>query len=85
MRHAKVFGAPNPAGFVKQIKLLDKTLELPEAAKQAVSTIARGTNELLRAIGIHSGSLDNLGHPFTHILGEMFYTIGSAAIRRLRR
>jgi catalase len=73
--NAKVFGAPNPAGFLDQIKLLDKTLEFPELVKQTVSTVARGTNAVLRTIGIHSGSLDNLGHPYTHILGETFSTI----------
>jgi catalase len=73
--NAKAFGAPDPAGFLAQIKLLDKTLEYPEGVKQAVSTVARGTNTILRAIGIHSGSLDNIGHPFTHILGETFCTI----------
>lgn len=73
--NAKVFGAPNAAGFLQQIKLLDKTLELPETVKQSVSTVARGANAVLRTIGIHSGSLDNLGHPYTHILGETFSTI----------
>jgi hypothetical protein len=71
----KVFGAPDPAGFLAQIKLLDKTLEYPDALKQAVSTVARGTNAILSAIGVHSGLLDNLGHPYTHILGETFSTI----------
>lgn len=73
--NAKVFGSPNPAGFLKQLQILDKTLELPETVKQVVSTVARGTNLALRAIGIHSGSLDNLGHPYTHILGESFSTL----------
>lgn len=39
-----------------------------------VSTIARGANEALR-VGVHSGALDNLGHPYTHILGESFSSI----------
>ena len=73
--NAKAFGAPNAAGFLEQIKLLDKTLEFPEGVKQAVSTVARSTNSILRAIGIHSGSLDNIGHPYTHILGETFSTV----------
>jgi catalase len=73
--NAKVFGAPDPAGFLDQFKILDKTLEAPDAVKQAVSTVARGANALLRTVGIHSGSLDNLGHPYTHILGETFSTV----------
>jgi len=73
--NAKAFGAPNPAGFLELIKLLDKTLELSETVKLAVSTVARGTNAVLRSIGVHAGALDNLGHPFTHILGETFSTV----------
>jgi hypothetical protein len=73
--NAKAFGAPDPAGFLEQLKVLDKTLEYPETVKQVVSTIARGTNLALRAIGIHSGALDNLGHPYTHMLGETFTTV----------
>lgn len=73
--NAKAFGAPDAAGFLKQIKTLDKTLEYPESLKQAVSTGARATNAVLGVIGIHSGSLDQLGHPYTHILGETFSTI----------
>ena len=73
--NAKAFGVPDPAGFLQLVKLLDKTLEYPEVLKQLVSTVARGTNELLRAVGIHSGPLDNIGHPYTHILGETFSTV----------
>jgi len=73
--NAKAFGTPNAAGFLQQIKLLEKTLEYPESVKQAVSTVARGANTILRAVGIHSGPLDNLGHPYTHILGETFSTV----------
>jgi len=50
-------------------------LNVAEGVKQAVSTVARSTNTILSAIGIHSGSLDNIGHRYTHILGETFYTI----------
>lgn len=73
--NSKVFGAPDPAGFLKQIKQLDSTLEVSETIKQAVSTVARGTNAALRAVGIHSGTLDQLGHPYNHPLGETFSTV----------
>jgi catalase len=73
--NAKAFGAPDPAAFLGQIKLLDKTLELPETVKQVVSTVARGVNVGLRAVGVHAGALDNLGHPYTHPLGETFSTV----------
>jgi hypothetical protein len=71
----KAFGAPDPAGFVKQLQLLDKTLELSETVKQAVSTVVRGTNALFSAVGVHSGALNALGHPYTHILGHTFTTV----------
>lgn len=73
--NAKAFGAPDPAGFLQQIKILDKTLELPETAKQVVSTVVRGVNLGLRAIGVHAGALDNLGHPYTHPLGETYSSV----------
>lgn len=72
---ADVFGAPDPAGFLKQIKLLDKTLEVPEEVKHAVSVGARATNAVLGVVGLHSGTLENIGAPAVHILGESFTTI----------
>jgi hypothetical protein len=72
---AKALGVPDPAGFLKQIQILDKTLELSEPVKQAVSTLVRGTNVAFGAVGIHSGALDALGHLYTHILGETYTTI----------
>lgn len=73
---AKAFGAPDPAGFLKLVQLLDKTLEVSEPVKHAVSTLVRGTNAAFGAVGIHSGALDALGHPYTHILGETYTTVG---------
>jgi hypothetical protein len=73
--NAKSFPVPGPAGFLEQIKLLDKTLELPETVKQAVSTVARGANAIFSAVGVHNATLDSLGHPYTHILGETFSTV----------
>ncbi len=72
---ADVFGAPDPAGFLQQIKLLDKALEIPEGVKHAVSLGARATNAALGVVGIHSGTLENIGAPAVHILGESFTTI----------
>jgi hypothetical protein len=72
---AKAFGVSDAAGFLGQLKLLDKTLELSEPVKQTVSTIARGTNTVLGIAGVHSGALDALGHLYTHILGETYSTV----------
>jgi len=75
--NAKVFGAADPAAFLAGLKTLDKTLEYPDALKQAVSTASRLVNLALRAVGVHSGLLDSFGHPFTHILGETYSTVGA--------
>ncbi len=71
----KALSAPNPAAFLDQVKLVDKTLEVSSSVKQAVSTAARGANVAFNAIGVHSGTLDSLGHPYTHILGETYSTV----------
>lgn len=72
---ADVFGAPDPKGFLKQLQGLDKTLEFPEGVKHAVSFVAREANQALRAVNLHSGTLDNIGYPAVHPLGETFTTV----------
>ena len=70
-----VFAAPDPAGFLKGIKQLDETLTLPEGVKHVVSVAARATNAVLGVVGLHSGQLEGIGAPATHILGESFSTV----------
>lgn len=69
------FAAPDPAGFLKGIKQFDETLTLPEGAKTVVSAVARGTNAVLKAVGMGSPTLEGIGAPATHILGESFSTV----------
>ena len=73
--NADVFGAPSPKEFLKQLKGLDKTLEVSEGVKHAVSATARVANEALRAVHVHVGALDQIGHPATHPLGETYTTV----------
>ncbi len=73
--NANAFGAPDPAGFLKQIKLFDKNLETPEGVKHAVSVAARATNAVLKAVHLESATLEGIGAPATHILGESFSTV----------
>jgi catalase len=73
--NANAFAAPDPAGFLKTLKLLDKTLELPEGVKHAVSVAAQATNAVLKLAHIPSAALESLGAPATHILGESFSTV----------
>ena len=73
--NTNVFGAPDPAGFLKQIKLFDKNLETPEGVKHTVSVAARATNAVLKAVHLESGTLEGIGAASTHILGESFSTV----------
>ena len=72
---ADKFGAPDPAGFLKQIKLFDKNLETPESVKHAVSVTARAANATIGVVGLHSATLEGIGAPAVHILGESFTTV----------
>ncbi len=73
--NADVFGVPEPKGFLKQLEGLDKTLEVSEGVKHVVSATARVANEALRAVHLHVGALDQIGHPATHPLGETYTTV----------
>ena len=73
--NANAFSAPDPAGFLQQLKLFDKTLETSEGVKHAVSVAARATNAVLKAIHLPSATLEGIGAPATHILGESFSTV----------
>ncbi len=69
------FGAPDPAGFLKQIKLFDKNLNVSEGAKHVVSVTARAINATIGVVGLHSATLEGIGAPAVHILGESFTTV----------
>lgn len=73
--NANAFAAPDAAGFLKTLKLLDKTLELPEGVKHAVSVAAQTANAALKLVHLPSAALESLGAPATHILGESFSTV----------
>ncbi len=70
-----VFTAPDPRGFLQQIKTFDKTLETPEGVKHAVSAAARAANAVLKAVHLPSAALEGIGASATHILGESFSTV----------
>lgn len=69
------FAAPDPEGFLKQIKQFDAGLDIGEGAKEAVSTVARATNAVLKAIHLPSATLEGIGAASVHPLGESFSTI----------
>ncbi len=73
--NASTFGAPDPKDFLEQLKIFDKNLETPEGVKHAVSVAARATNAVLKAVHLPSATLEGIGAPATHILGESFSTV----------
>ncbi len=73
--NAATFPVPGPAGFLAQLRLLDKTLGVPEGVKHAVSLTARATNAVIGVAGLHSAALEGFGAPATHILGQSFTTV----------
>ncbi len=73
--NTNVFAAPDPEGFLKQIKLFDKGLEVSEGVKHAVSLTARGTNAVLKAVHLSSATLEGIGAAAVHPLGESFSTV----------
>lgn len=72
---ANAFTAPDPKGFLEQIRIFDKNLDTPEGVKHAVSVAARTTNALLKAVHLPSATLEGIGASATHILGESFSTV----------
>ena len=73
--NAKAFAAPDPKGFLEQIKIFDKNLDTSEGVKHAVSVAARATNAVLKAVHLPSATLEGIGAPATNILGESFSTV----------
>ena len=73
--NANAFTAPDPKGFLEQIKTFDKNLDTSEGLKHAVSVAARATNAVLKAVHLPSATLEGIGASATHILGESFSTV----------
>ncbi|WP_199899925.1 catalase family protein [Asaia prunellae] len=54
--------------------MIGKAASLPEGAKSAVSSLARGFNYALGHVGTQSPMADFLGHPYSHPLSEPYYS-----------
>lgn len=69
------FPAPDPAAFLKNLKLLAKTTDRAEWAKRGLSAVLRGAEKVLETAGGESATLQTLGGaPNVHPLGETYYT-----------
>ena len=74
MVNGKVFDTKDAAGFLKNITLLDKNANAPQAIKQAVSTASKLGETVLETVGLESSFLKGFGHPATNPLGETYYS-----------
>jgi hypothetical protein len=75
MVNGPAFLAPNAKKFLFSLKLLAATTDHAQGLKKLFSSVLRGTEKALEAVGGESGTLKSLGgHPETHILGETFYS-----------
>ncbi|GGF78116.1 catalase [Paracoccus acridae] len=69
------FPAPDPAAFLKNLKLLAKTTDRAEWAKRGLAAVLRGAEKALETVGGASATLQTLGGaPNVHPLGETYYT-----------
>ena len=74
--NGKVFQAPNAEKFLGSLKLLAGTTDRAEGLKVAASTVLRGVNKALHAVGIDSPTVGALGGaPNVDPLGETYYSV----------
>lgn len=75
MVNGPVFGAPTPAAFLKNLKLLAATTDKAEGLKKAWSATLRVLEGAIEAVGGSSVLLSQLGGaPEVHPLGEIFFS-----------
>jgi len=75
MVNGPVFGAPTPAKFAKNLKLLAATTDKAEGAKAALSAVLRTVESAIEAVGGSSSLVTQLGGaPEVHPLGETYFS-----------
>lgn len=67
------------AAYLKTQKLLEKHMDDPDTTMRIMAALARGGSKALHAFGIESPTIDTVGMPNNHILGETFFSM--AAVR----
>ena len=76
MVNGKVFQAPTADKFLGSLKLLAKTTDRAEGLKVAASTVLRGVNKVLTAVGIENPTIGALGGAANvDPLGETYYSV----------
>ncbi|WP_294197510.1 catalase family protein [uncultured Sphingomonas sp.] len=75
MVNATAFQAKSADKFLGNLKLLARTTDKAEGAKKALSTVLRGVNSALTAVGIESATVRTLGGaPNVDPIGETYYS-----------
>lgn len=73
-----VFLKNDPKAFLRNLKLLAATTDRAEGTKRAMSTVLRGAEKALEAVGGESKTIKALGgHPETHPLGDTYFSQGA--------
>ncbi len=76
MVNGPVFQAPTADKFLGNLKMLAKTTDRMEGAKTVMSTVLRGVNTALEAVGVESPKIQSLGGaPNSDPLGETYYSV----------
>lgn len=68
------FSSGTAHGFLRDGSVIGKSAALPELAKSAVSSMARNLNKVLGAVGAPSPMADFFGHPYSHPLGDSYFS-----------
>lgn len=76
MVNGPVFQAKTTDKFLTNLKLLAGTTDSMQGAKEAMSTVMRGVNTALEAVGVSSPKVQSLGGaPNVDPLGETYYSV----------
>jgi hypothetical protein len=76
MVNSPVFPSPSADMFLRSLKLLAKTTDRMEGAKVVLSSVLRGVNKALEAVGMESPKVQALGGaPNVDPLGETYYSV----------
>lgn len=74
--NGKIFQARNAESFLGNLKLLAGTTDRLEGIKKAASTVLRGVNAALGAVGAQNPKIGSLGGaPNVDPLGEVYYSV----------
>jgi hypothetical protein len=68
------FPSGTASGFLRDAKQIGAATPAPEGLKSAVSSLARNLNKVLNAIGTELPKADFFGHPYSHPLGDAYFS-----------